>query len=111
VSMMWKAIPEMQADQQQLQQAQEQKARADISKAKTQHSDSTNMGFNAGETQTQNGNGQDNGQQHRSDQKPTPVTVDQEPGRNDHVKIQNMNSGEVVDIKWKKAKRMIEKDG
>ncbi len=110
VAMIWKSIPEMQADQQQLRQAQEQKAKVDINQAKTQHSDSTNMGFRA---PPQNGDGQQqgNGQQQHSDQKPQPVTVEKEPGRNDKVKVQNMSSGEVVDIKWKKAKRMIEKDG
>ncbi len=104
VSMIWKAIPEMQAEQQQLKQAEKQKAKVDMNQAKTQHTDSTNMGFNTGQ---QNG-GQ---QQQRSDKKPEPVTVEEEPGRNDYVKVQNMNSGEVIDIKWKKAKRMIEGEG
>ncbi len=111
ISMIWKSIPEMQADQQQLQQAQQQKAKVDINKAKTQHSDSTNMGFKAGEAAAQNGSGGNGQQQQRSDQKPQPVTVEKEAGRNDKVKVQNMSSGEIVDIKWKKAKRMIEKDG
>ncbi|MDX1638855.1 MAG: preprotein translocase subunit SecA [Balneolaceae bacterium] len=104
VSLIWKAVPEMQADQQKLRQADKQKAKVDVNRAKTQHADSTNMGFKAGQ---QNG-GQ---QQQRSDQKPEPVTVEEEPGRNDYVKVQNMNSGEVIDIKWKKAKRMIEDEG
>jgi preprotein translocase subunit SecA len=105
ISLIWKAIPEMQADQQKLQKAQKERAKIDMNRAKTQHSDATNMGFKAGAQQSQNG-----GQQQRSDQKPQPVTVDEEPGRNDYVKIQNMGSGEVIDIKWKKAKRMIEED-
>ncbi len=107
ISLIWKAIPEMQADQQRLQQAQDQKAKVDMNKAKTQHSDATNMGFQGGQAQ----NGGQQQQQQRSDQKPQPVTVEEEPGRNDYVKIQKMGSGEVIDIKWKKAKRMIEKDG
>jgi len=106
ISLIWKAIPEMQADQR-LQQAQKQKAKVDMNQAKTQHSDSTNMGYRQMAGQEQNGSGQ----QQRSDRKPQPVTVEEEPGRNDYVKIQNMNSGEVIDIKWKKAKRMIDKDG
>lgn len=106
ISLIWKAIPEMQADQR-LQQAQQEKAKVDMAKAKTQHSDSTNMGYRQMAGQEQNGSGQ----QQRSDRKPQPVTVEDEPGRNDYVKIQNMNSGEVIDIKWKKAKRMIDKDG
>ncbi|HKK45252.1 MAG TPA: preprotein translocase subunit SecA [Balneolaceae bacterium] len=109
ISIIWKAIPEMQADQQQLQKAPEERAKVDMNRAKTQHSDATNMGFQAGAQQNQNG-GQQGQQQQRSDQKPQPVTVDDEPGRNDYVKIQNMGSGEVIDIKWKKAKRMIEED-
>lgn len=106
ISLIWKAIPEMQADQQKLEQAPEERAKVDMNRAKTQHSDATNMGFKSG-GQQQNG-GQ---QQQRSDQKPQPVTVEEEPGRNDYVKIQDMSSGEVIDIKWKKAKRMVEEDG
>ncbi|MDZ7772826.1 MAG: preprotein translocase subunit SecA [Balneolaceae bacterium] len=111
ISLIWKAIPEMQADQQRLQQARQQKAKVDMNKAKTEQADSTNMGFNqqAGQGgQAQNGDPQ---QQRRSDRKPQPVTVEDEPGRNDYVKIQNMDSGKVIDIKWKKAERMIEDQG
>jgi preprotein translocase subunit SecA len=110
ISLIWKAIPEMQADQQRMQQAPEKRAKVNMNKAKTQHSDATNMGFKSGEAQNKNGDQQQQQQQQRSDQKPQPVTVDEEPGRNDYVKIQNMSSGEVIDIKWKKAKRMIDKD-
>ncbi|MDX1670887.1 MAG: preprotein translocase subunit SecA, partial [Balneolaceae bacterium] len=106
ISLIWKAIPEMQADQQQLQQAQKQKSKVDMKRMKTQHSDSTNMGLKSMAGQGGNGN-----QQQRSDQKPQPVTVEDEPGRNDYVKIQNMNTGEVIEIKWKKAERMIEDKG
>ncbi|NGP87477.1 preprotein translocase subunit SecA [Fodinibius halophilus] len=105
ISLIWKAIPEMQADQEKLQQAPEERAKVDMNQAKTKHSDATNMGFKSGQAQP---NG---GQQERSDQKPQPVTVEEEPGRNDYVKIQNMSSGEVIDIKWKKAKRKVEEDG
>ncbi len=108
ISLIWKAIPEMQADQQKLQQAQKEKAKVDMNRAKTQHTDSTNMGFRQTAGQEQNGSG---GQGQRSDQKPQPVTVEEEPGRNDYVKIQNMSSGKVIDIKWKKAKRMINDEG
>jgi preprotein translocase subunit SecA len=105
ISLIWKAIPEMQADQEKMKQAPEERAKVDMNRAKTQHSDATNMGFKTNAEERQNG-----GQQQRSDQKPQPVTVEEEPGRNDYVKIQNMSSGEVIDIKWKKAKRMIEED-
>ena len=107
VSLIWKAIPEMQAEQQQLKQAGRQKAKVDMSRAKTEQADSTNMGFKQAAGQGQNGSQQ----QQRSDKKPEPVTVEDEPGRNDYVKIQKPGSGEVIDIKWKKAKRMIENDG
>ncbi len=107
VSIIWKSVPEMQAGEQRLQQARTEKAKVDIDRAQTRHSDSTNMGFRQAGAggQPQNGSGR------RSDQKPQPVTVDEEPGRNDYVKIQQMSSGKVIDIKWKKAKRMIENDG
>ena len=108
ISLIWKAIPEMQADQQKRQQAPEERAKVNMNKAKTEHSDATNMGFKSNPAQNQNGGQQQ--QQQRSDQKPQPVTVEEEPGRNDYVKIQNMSSGEVIDIKWKKAKRMIDEE-
>ena len=108
ISLIWKAIPEMQADQEKLEQAPEERAKVDMNRAKEQHSDATNMGF---KTNAQQQNGGQQQQQERSDQKPQPVTVEEEPGRNDYVKIQNMDSGEVIDIKWKKAKRMVEEDG
>ena len=116
ISLIWKAIPEMQADQNKMEQAPQERAKVNMNKAKTQHNDATNMGFkqgapggNGGDQQQQPAGGQGD-QPQRSDQKPQPVTVEEEPGRNDYVKIQNLGSGEVIDIKWKKAKRMIEKD-
>ncbi|TYP93456.1 preprotein translocase subunit SecA [Fodinibius salinus] len=109
ISLIWKAIPEMQADQKKMQQAPEERAKVDMNRAETKHSDATNMGFKSGAKQQQNGS--DGSEQQRSDQKPQPVTVEEEPGRNDYVKIQEMSSGDVIDIKWKKAKRMIEEDG
>ncbi len=110
ISLIWKAIPEMQAEQQQMKQAQKEKSKLDMNRAKTQHTDSTNMGFKQGAAQEQNGAGGSE-QQQRSDRKPEPVTVEEEPGRNDYVKIQNPSSGKVIDIKWKKAKRMINSKG
>ncbi|MFW6157262.1 MAG: preprotein translocase subunit SecA [Balneolaceae bacterium] len=104
ISLIWKAIPEMQASQK-VKQAQKAKGKVDLDKIKTQHSDATNMGFK-GAAQGQNG-----GQQKRSDRKPEPVTVEDTPGRNDYVKIQNPNSGEVRELKWKKAERMVDNDG
>lgn len=108
ISLIWKAIPEMQADQQKMEQAPEERANVDMDQAETSHSDATNMGFKAGSAQQQNGDQQ---QEQAGNQKPEPVTVEEEPGRNDYVKIQDMDSGDVIDIKWKKAKRMINEKG
>ncbi|MEX0769209.1 MAG: preprotein translocase subunit SecA [Balneolaceae bacterium] len=107
ISLIWKAIPEMQADPSKVQQAQKQKAKVDMEKARTQHADSTNMGFRGGQ-QEQNGNQQ---QASAPGEKRQPVTVEDEPGRNDYVKVQNMGTNEVKEIKWKYAKRMIDEDG
>ena len=81
ISLIWKAIPEMQADKEKIQQAPEERAKVDMKRATEQHSDATNMGFDKNAQQRQNG-GQ---QQQRSDQKPQPVTVEEEPGRNDQA--------------------------
>jgi preprotein translocase subunit SecA len=40
-----------------------------------------------------------------------PVVIEDEPGRNDRVTIQNMNTGEVKEIKWKYGKDMVENKG
>lgn len=40
-----------------------------------------------------------------------PVAVAVEPGRNDMVTVQNMNTGETKTIKWKVAKRLIDEQG
>lgn len=110
ISLMWKAVPEVQADPSKLQQAQKTKSRFDISSAKTQHADSTNMGYR-GSTEAQDRARQQQADAARGDSKPQPVVVADEPGRNDHVKIQNMGSGEVKEIKWKYAKKMVDEEG
>ncbi|MEX2352127.1 MAG: preprotein translocase subunit SecA [Balneolaceae bacterium] len=105
ISLIWKAVPEMQADPSKVQQAQKQKARVDMDKARTRHDDSTNMGFGA---QSQQGGGQ---QPAAPGEKRQPVTVEEEPGRNDYVKVQNLETSEVKDVKWKYAKRMVNEEG
>ena len=107
ISLIWKAIPEIQADPAKVKQAQQQKAKVDINKAQTQHADSTNMGFRGGQQQ----NGDQQQQPSAPGEKRQPVTVEDEPGRNDYVKVQNMGTNEVKEIKWKYAKRMIDEDG
>ncbi|MEX0607949.1 MAG: preprotein translocase subunit SecA [Balneolaceae bacterium] len=104
ISLIWKAVPEVQAESSKLQQAQKQKSRFDPSAMQTQHADSTGMGMKAPQ---QNGGQKPQG----GNAKPKPVEVADEPGRNDHVKIQNMSSGETKEIKWKYAKKMVDEEG
>ncbi|MEX1063462.1 MAG: preprotein translocase subunit SecA [Balneolaceae bacterium] len=106
ISLIWKAVPEMQADSDKVQQAQKEKAKVDINKARTQHADSTNMGFRGNQQQ----NGGERQEAAAPGEKRQPVTVDEEPGRNDYVKVQNMGTNEVKEIKWKYAKRLIDEE-
>jgi preprotein translocase subunit SecA len=80
ISLIWKAVPEVNEGQQP-KEAQKQKSKVDMNQAKSSHEDSTNMGMKFG-----GGNGQEGGQMQQaetSDSKPEPVTVADEPGRND----------------------------
>ena len=43
--------------------------------------------------------------------KQQPVVVEDEPGRNEYVKIQNVSTGDTKDIKWKKAKPLVDNQG
>jgi len=108
ISVIWKAIPEMQQDRaEQMQQAEKKRSRIDLERARAQQADSTNMGFR-GAGQEQNGNQQ---KASAPGEKRQPVTVEDEPGRNDYVKVQNMGSGETKELKWKYAKKMVNEDG
>ena len=106
ISLIWKAIPEMQGDPKKVQEAQKTKTKYDLSKAQAQQADSTNMGFR-GANQEQNGNQR----AQAPGEKRQPVTVEEEPGRNDYVKVQNMGTNQVKKVKWKYAKRMVDEDG
>jgi preprotein translocase subunit SecA len=107
VSLIWKAIPEMQADPKKVESAQQQKSKYDMTKAQAQQADATNMGFRGTKD-----DGQDGRQQAQSPgQKRQPVTVEEEPGRNDYVKVQNMSTNETKEVKWKYAKKMVNEDG
>ena len=81
VSLIWKAVPEASDQQQRFKQAKEDRmGKVDPELMKTKHEDSTNMGIKFG--------GQQNGGQQKPvggdhDNKPEPVTVQDEPGRND----------------------------
>ena len=108
VSLIWKAIPEMQGQAGQVQTAQKEKSKFDMSKAQTQHADSTNMGFKG----TPSPAGQQEGGAARAPgEKRQPVSVEDEPGRNDYVKVQNLSSSQIKKVKWKFAKKMVEEDG
>ena len=108
VSLIWKAIPEMQKDSGKVQEAQKSKSKFNLDKANAQQADSTNMGFR-GVADKENGNQQQ--QASSPGEKRQPVTVEEEPGRNDYVKVQNMGSGETKEVKWKYAKKMVDQDG
>ncbi|MEX0660345.1 MAG: preprotein translocase subunit SecA [Balneolaceae bacterium] len=107
VSLIWKAIPEMQRDPNKVEQAQKTKGKFDLEKANAQQSDATNMGFRG--VGGEQGNGNQNAK--APGEKRQPVTVEDEPGRNDYVKLQNMGSGETKEVKWKYAKKMVDEDG
>jgi len=110
ISLIWKAVPEIQADPGKLQQAQQAKSRFDLNSAKTQHADSTNMGFRSS-PEAQDKARQQQARAASGESKQQPVVVADEPGRNDYVKVQNMGTGEVKEIKWKYAKKMVDEEG
>lgn len=106
VSLIWKAVPEMQAGSDNVQKAQKQQGKYDMSKAQTQHANSTNMGFKGAAKP------QEEGQKAKAPgEKRQPVSVDNEPGRNDFVKVQNIGTSQVKKMKWKHAKKMVEEEG
>src|SRR6056297_871026 len=106
ISVIWKSVPEVQAEDKGLQQAQKQKSRYDTSAMETQHSDSTGMGLNA--PAQPSGDGQ---QPQGGNAKRQPVEVEDEPGRNDYVKVQNLSTNQTKKVKWKYAKKMVDEDG
>jgi preprotein translocase subunit SecA len=107
ISLIWKAMPEMQADPNRVEQAQKTKSNYDMSKARSQHADSTNMGFRG----AQQADGDGRQQASAPGQKRQPVSIEDEPGRNDFVKVQNMTTNEIKEVKWKYAKTMVNEEG
>jgi preprotein translocase subunit SecA len=107
ISLIWKAVPEVQADQGKVQAAQKEKSKYDMSKAQAEQADATNMGLRG--KQQADGDGQQKAS--APGEKRQPVTVEDEPGRNDHVKLQNINTQEIKDVKWKYAKKMVNEGG
>ncbi|MCR9131048.1 MAG: preprotein translocase subunit SecA [bacterium] len=106
ISLIWKSFPEAQANNGELQQAQQEKSKYDTSRMTATQADATGMGLQAGGTDAtpkQNPMG--------PNVKRKPVEVAAEPGRNDQVTIQNMNTGETKQIKWKHAKRLVDQEG
>ncbi len=118
ISLIWKSVPDAQAEQAGIQQAKAQKAKIDMQRARTQHQDSTNMGFSAPQS-SMSGTGAPTAQQAAaiaagakvSGQSRKPAVTDKEPGRNDQVTIQNVQTGETRNAKWKHAQRMVEEEG
>jgi preprotein translocase subunit SecA len=107
ISLIWKAIPEMQADPRKVQEAQKERSKYDMSKAQAEQADATNMGFRGAPREDADGRQQ----AQAPGQKRQPVTVENEPGRNDFVKVQNMGTNEIKEVKWKYAKKMVNEDG
>ncbi|MGM0506390.1 MAG: preprotein translocase subunit SecA, partial [Bacteroidota bacterium] len=108
ISLIWKSIPEMQADPSRVERGQKSEGKVDLNRARTQHADATNMGFRTA--------GGDENARAQADaasgrKKPEPVVVEDEPGRNDRVTVQNMATGESKSIKWKHAKGLVEEEG
>lgn len=104
VTTVWKSVPEIQAKNDNLQQAQQQKSRFDTSRMQASKTDSTGMGMNMPiQEQQKNPMG--------PNVKAKPVVVADAPGRNDTVAIQNMNTGEVKELKWKHAQKMVDEQG
>ena len=46
-----------------------------------------------------------------TEQKREPVTVADEPGRNEYVKVRNNATGETTEMKWKYAKKKVNQGG
>ena len=103
ISLIWKSFPEAQMNNDGLQKAEKQKSRFDTSKMQTQHADSTGMGMQAPAENQPKPAG--------PNVKRKPVEVADEPGRNDHVTIQNMSNGTTKELKWKHAKRLVDEEG
>jgi len=81
------------------------KGRLDARRAQTQH-DSAQPDYSI---DAQGGDGQQQGAAERdpTQQKQEPVTVADEPGRNEYVKVRNNATGETTEMKWKYAKKKI----
>src|SRR5690625_1002215 len=90
----------------QVQKEQKEKSKFDMSRAQTQHADSTNMGFKG--ASSPDNTSQEGREARAPGEKRQPVTVEEEPGRNEYVKVQNQSSSPVKKAKWKVAKTMVE---
>lgn len=110
ISLIWKSIPEMQADPTRVERGRQAEGKVDLNRARTQHADSTNMGFR---TAASGDGAQAKAQADAASgrKKAQPVVLEDEPGRNDRVTIQNMGTGESKKIKWKHAKSLVEDEG
>jgi len=85
------------------------RGRLDAQHARTQH-DSAQPDYSV----NADGEGQQQGAAQRdptADDQREPVTVADEPGRNDYVTVRNNATGETTDMKWKYAKKKVNKGG
>jgi preprotein translocase subunit SecA len=106
ISVIWKAIPEM--SQQPARAEQPRKSKVDLANARTTHAESSGMGMNDPQSATAVSNQVAN--QTRTQEKIKPVRVERSYGRNDMVKVRNMATGELKEMKWKKAEPLVESD-
>jgi preprotein translocase subunit SecA len=134
ITLIWKSVPEAAPEAARPQAARSRQAGVDMSRAQARHADSTNMGFSAPQSTMPAGAGMGSagipagggrgpaGMPSRQGapgsagaqaalQQRRPETAGDEPGRNDHVTIRNVSTGETRETKWKHAKRMVEDEG
>ena len=117
ISLIWKAVPEAQVDGAQVQQAKARQPRVDLRKARAQHAETANMGFSTPQSTLPSASAAPGATASAPPRIPgmgekrAPVVAEAEPGRNDHVTIRNLQTGESRDTKWKHAKRMVEEQG
>ena len=110
VQLVFKSGPIVQDDRPALEtEGRAPEGRLDSRRAKAQH-DSAEPSY---AVQTGNGQqGNDAAQRDPStDDKQKPVTVADEPGRNEYVTLRNNSTGETAEMKWKYAKKKVNQGG
>ena len=85
------------------------KGRLDARRAKTQH-DSAQPDYSI-DAQGEDGQQQGAAERDPTQDKQEPVKVADEPGRNEYVTVRNNETGEKAEMKWKYAKKKVNKQG